>query len=443
MSALALMALLGLAVFLPVFVSDDDDTADNDAGEPAAPAEPDTGDEGAAPPAELAEDAGGLPGNDILQATEEDTVLRGGAGDDLLRSTVDGADSEINGGSGNDTLSVDILIGDIDGNQSSHILTGGSGADVFNVDLALTSFSTPPSEEVVTTITDFTQGEDQLELTVAPFPSSPLTLDSVTQDIDEEAGFTDIRVLYTDPEGIAADIPVVVRVQGVAGLSSEDFTLNDGTLEGIGTDGNDTLSSSGNIRSGEPSALLGLAGDDVLIHEARDSSGPLRMEGGDGNDTLIANEIEFGNATTLDGGAGDDLLQSDIFVTRPGASADTFITGEGMDTIAISFFANSPATDLDLGLVGTVTDFTPGTDMILIDPRSLLPDEPFLQSSYFAQLDLSEDPAGAFTDIRFIVTSLTTGLEVTGLLRLEGLTGLQESDIAIAAGFPDGSGIQR
>ncbi len=227
--------------------------------DPAAPTEPRTGGEGPVPPVGLAEDAGELPGDDTLDATGTGTVLRGGAGDD--------------------TLSVAILIGDIDGNQPSHILSSGSGNDILEVDLALASFS------------------------------SPLTLDSVTQEIDDEAGFTDIRILYTDPEGIAADIPVIIRVQGVAGLSSEDFTINYGTLDGIGTDG---------------------------------------------NDTLIANEMEFGNQTTLDGGAEDDVLR--------------------------------------------------------------------------------EVPGGAFTDLEFTFTETGTGsgAQMTGTIRLEGLTGITADDIAFA-----------
>jgi len=205
--------------------------------DPAAPTEPRTGGEGPVPPVGLAEDAGELPGDDTLDATGTGTVLRGGAGDD--------------------TLSVAILIGDIDGNQPSHILSSGSGNDILEVDLALASFS------------------------------SPLTLDSVTQEIDDEAGFTEIRILYSDPEGIASDIPLIIRVQGMADLSTEDFTINDGTLDGIGTDG---------------------------------------------NDTLIANEMEFGNQTTLDGGAEDDVLRED----PGGAFTDlefTFIeTGTGSGT---------------------------------------------------------------------------------------------------------------
>jgi hypothetical protein len=451
MPAIALVSLLAFALLLPILLDEDSqDTSGEPVDptepvDPAAPTEPNTGGEGPVPPVGLAEDAGGLPDDDTLEASGADTVLRGGAGDDLLRSTVDGADSEMTGGSGDDTLSVDILIGDIDGNQSSHILAGGSGDGIFEVDLVLTCFSTPPPEEVVTTITDFTQGEDQLELAVAPFPSSPLTLYSVTQEIEDEAGFTDIRILYTDLERIAADIPVIIRVQGVAGLSSEDFTINDGTLDGIGTDGNDTLSYSGDISEGDPSTLLGLAGDDVLIHEARDSSGPLGMEGVDGNDTLIANEVEFGNQTTLDGGAGDDVLRSDLFLFDggPNGSFDTFITGPGADRIEITTFNVGDPGDIDLGLLGRVTDFTPGEDMIFVDPsqlvREIIPQdfdnagEDFV-SEYEQDFILREDIDGAYTDLEFTFTETGTGsgTQMTGTIRLEGLTGITADDIAFA-----------
>ena len=199
--------------------------------------------------------------------------------------------------------------------------------------------------------------------------------------------------------------------------------------------GNDTLSSTGNnLGRFGLDTLRGLAGDDVLIHIAADSSGPLVLEGGDGNDTLTANEVEFGNQTTLNGGAGDDVLQTDIFTFSggPNGSFDTFITGEGADRIEISYLNVSGVESAEVGLLGRVTDFDPEEDVIAVDPRWLIREIEEGESTAFAQLvTLREDPDGAFTDLEFTYTSQATQAQFSGIIRLEGLTGLTEDDIAV------------
>lgn len=441
MSALAVLALLGLAVFLPVVLdNEDDEDAQTTPEEPVDPVEPTDPVDPVDPLEPTPLRGGGTAGDDTLNATPENAVIDGGAGDDVLGARFFGLDSELDGGPGNDTLTADIFIGDANGNQSSHILTGGSGDDIFEIDLGVASASTPPAEVPVATITDFTQGEDRLEIFVPPFGTSPLQFDGITQTIAPDSSLTDITVLYTDPEGVAADIPVVIRVIGAAGLSGEDLVIDDGTLEGIGTAGDDTLSSTGAIRGGAPAALLGLAGDDLLIHEASDSSGPLRMEGGAGDDTLIANEVEFGTDSTLDGGAGDDVLRSDLFFfgdSGPNGSFDTFTTGTGADRIEISYL-NVGGAGATMGLIGTVTDFDNDADVIFIDPRWLIGDLGADESTDITEtLVLREDPAGAFTDVDFTYTAVATGEDVTGTLRLEGVTGLTPDSIAFGQIAPD------
>lgn len=210
-----------------------------------------------------------------------------------------------------------------------------------------------------------------------------------------------------------------------------------------GTAGDDILGSEGDFRASAPPILRGFAGDDLLVHTGADSSGPLILEGGDGNDTLIAEEVEFRNSTTLDGGAGDDILRSDIFIGGGGSGIDTFITGAGADRIEITTFNVSDSTDIALGLAAIVTDFTPGEDMILVDPSQLVRDV-FPEggdtdgnndvSQFDQRFTLREDPAGTFTDLLFTFTRTGAdgGQQMTGTIRLEGLTGITEDDIAFA-----------
>jgi hypothetical protein len=211
----------------------------------------------------------------------------------------------------------------------------------------------------------------------------------------------------------------------------------------FGTSGDDVLSSSGSIDPDEPDFLehtiFGMAGDDLLTHLGQADSGELILEGGEGNDTLLANEVEFGNNTTLNGGAGDDVLRSDLFVTTPSDSFDTFITGEGADRIEIITFNAGGSQSIDLGLLGVVTDFTPGEDMIFVDPSQVISQivydaddeaERDFMAEFTHEFTLSEDTEGDFTDLEFTFTALETGEQMTGILRLDGLTDITEDDIA-------------
>lgn len=129
-----------------------------------------------------------------------------------------------------------------------------------------------------------------------------------------------------------------------------------------------------------------------------------------------------------------------------GTGVDTFITGEGSDRIEITTFNVSNSENITLGLAGVVTDFTPGEDMIFVDPSQLVREvypqdadnggEDFI-AEYEQSFTLREDTDGGFTDLEFTFTAvdrLTEGnpVQMTGVIRLAGLTGLSEDDIAFA-----------
>ena len=98
--------------------------------------------------------AGG-DGNDSLSGQNDDDRLLGGAGNDKL----DGGsgDDKLEGGDGNDTLLGSTGNDTLNGGNGNDVLTGGAGDDVFIFDSILTAANAD-------TITDFTAGEDTLQL---------------------------------------------------------------------------------------------------------------------------------------------------------------------------------------------------------------------------------------------------------------------------------------
>ncbi|MGB3246557.1 MAG: hypothetical protein WBB25_18635 [Sulfitobacter sp.] len=129
MSAMVLMGLLTITMFLPIFEDFGDQDEDVDPANPAEPVEPGSVLEGTAGPDELS--AGG---ND---------TLNGGAGDDVLGVEANANGAEVNGGDGNDTLTgggvfstlngdagVDVLS---DAGAEGAVLNGGEGGDIIEL----------------------------------------------------------------------------------------------------------------------------------------------------------------------------------------------------------------------------------------------------------------------------------------------------------------------
>jgi Ca2+-binding RTX toxin-like protein len=422
------MALLGVTLLLPVFMNngDDDDEGAPQPVEPVEPAEPQT-------PTSVLE---GTAGDDSLSATSETPIVNGNDGNDTLVSgNTDGQELLLDGGNGDDLLQPNVLVGFPDVTQGPVVLTGGAGSDAFVVGLDVTSASSASSDDPLVVITDFDPDADTLDLQVGARPSASQQFEDITQIVADDGSYTDLVVRYADTTGTAPDLLATVRVEGISGLEADQFTVTNGLDLREGTAGNDTLSSTGadfGTRDG-PDTLSGLAGDDILTHTGADESLPLVLQGGAGNDTLIADEIELSNPTTLDGGTGDDLLRTELFIPASLDTVDTFITGAGADTIEISSVFDGLTGNVDYGLTARVTDFTPGEDMIVIDTT---PISDGAAATFTQTVSLTENIANAYTDVSFVVTNTANNSTFSGIVRLEGLTGLSADDIGVSLSDP-------
>ena len=148
-----------------------------------------------------------------LGANVERLVLTGdaaqsGVGNDLNNVLIgNGVQSTLHGGAGADTL---IATGGVS------VLTGGEGADVF-------SFSTLPATPAV--ITDFTVGEDRLDLhhLLANYHGTNPVADKWLQVQSDGAGVT----VLVDVDGAAgaAGFTAVAKLSGVTSLSASDWII--------------------------------------------------------------------------------------------------------------------------------------------------------------------------------------------------------------------------
>ena len=211
----------------------------------------------------------GSRGDDLLYGA---SPLAGGAGDDILLAAAQGA-----------------------------VLTGGAGADTFVVQ-ALEA----PRESLVR-ITDFTPGEDSIDLSsfVALRSLDQLSYRSLNGGLEVVCDGT--RILIFSDTGSALQPSQIWP----AGLGSPHHwllgeTVSDGVIYGsgkadqlLGTGGADSLDGQGG-----QDRIDGGAGNDLL----RGGDGQDTLLGGLGNDTLEGER----DADLLSGGEGEDLLQGGI-----------------------------------------------------------------------------------------------------------------------------------
>lgn len=143
-------------------------------------------------------------GNDSVDGGGGNDSIYGGLGNDTLK-----------GGSGDDLLS---------SGSGADVLTGGSGRDVFVLDGGLNGG--------VVTITDFSVGEDKIQLSRSLFAGFGSSVSLATQGTPTSGGAQMIYNngtgdLYYDADGLGggAAIKVAHLALGLSNLSASDFLL--------------------------------------------------------------------------------------------------------------------------------------------------------------------------------------------------------------------------
>lgn len=293
----------------------------------------------------------GTEGDDILQGHDGDDVISGGQGNDILR---DGAGADI--------------------------MSGGSGADVFILS----------ADGSIDTITDFTVGQDRIDLSLWPMlrdiSQLLMTIRSDGMEIrygDEvlivqssDGGPIDYRALTNAdligstrlPVGITPGYPGPATPVPDLGNPPQDHPTDQGgknsiltSLQIIGAGNLDQLRDTMNKAAGTGANGLTIDGTeaaetlfggdsfDVIFAGGGDDT----VSGGRGDDTIFGrdgDDILYGDdgADRIFGGAGDDWLDggNGNDWLNGGAGADTFVFNSGVDVIA---------------------DFEQGIDQIILD----------------------------------------------------------------------------
>ena len=289
----------------------------------------------------------GTAGFDILYGQEGDDILSGAAGGDILQ---DGAGADV--------------------------LAGGAGRDVFVMS----------ADGEMDTITDFTVGEDRIDLSLWPLlrDISQLTISLRSDGMEIRYGDEVLVVQSSDNAPIdyrlleSGDLIGASRLSssiepGFAGpptpvpdLSGQGqatppeaaympMLAHDLIAKGVLADLSDALGRPKQgpvVESGHAGQLtLGTTGGDLIV--AMDGNDTVNaglgddlVFGGNGDDRLLGGE----GADHLLGGNGDDVLEG-------GAGDDVMTGGGGTDKFV--FFAGND----------TITDFTLGVDEIQLDAR--------------------------------------------------------------------------
>lgn len=293
----------------------------------------------------------GTAGSDILQGHNGDDIINAGPGDDILR----------------------------DG-QGSDVMSGGAGADLFIL----------TADGETDTITDFTPGEDKLDLSLWPMLRDISQLFMTLQDDgmriiygDEvlnvqsaDGNPIDYRTLNTTDLIGASRLPVSI-LPGYPGPATPTPPLNGPSdqpaideggdysaltpLQAISADAFSLLRDALNTPAPKPATGMVINGRDTTetligtdhIDLIFAGAGNDTLGGGDGDDTLFGragnDTLKGGNgADTLFGGSGADMIDggNGQDVLYGGDGADTFIFNSGSDIIA---------------------DFEQGIDRIILD----------------------------------------------------------------------------
>jgi Ca2+-binding RTX toxin-like protein len=320
------------------------------------------------------------------------------------------------GYSGADTMLGGAGADELIGGGGADTLTGGGGSDRFVYWNAADSGASAGSRDL---ITDFTQGQDLLDLAIVDGNTTTGADDPFrflgTGAFDGQPGAlrygydsgSGVTVLEADTNGDGtADF--AIGLTGNLALAMSDFAPGS-AVSGIaqpltltGTGGNDVLDG-GTLND----TLIGLAGNDTLNGAGGDDTlnggdGADRLDGGSGSDTVTYADWGMGRvAVNLNDGVADlansplDTLISienavgtafgDVFVGSAGANrldggagadwlfgylgVDTLTGGSGADLFYFGTGDSSPSA----GSRDRITDFTPGEDLLDLTGMDAIP----------------------------------------------------------------------
>ena len=222
----------------------------------------------------------------ILDSIEN---IIGSAGDDILQNGND--DINLFGGAGNDRLS---------SGANDVFLTGGTGNDVF--------FLGQRGNQTAT-VTDFTIGEDQIDIS-----ASGISEFSELQPLIEQDFFDENNAIITIQTGSVREEFILENINA-DDLTANDFifsvpvtddqvlTIPEGTPSGqrilLGGDGNDSLTG-----TSLNDQLFGGNGNDVLFG----SGGLDVLSGGEGNDTFVLAEAIRQVLSIADFNTSEDII---------------------------------------------------------------------------------------------------------------------------------------
>lgn len=240
-----------------------------------------------------------------LQGTARADLITGGSGADTLE-----------GGDGNDIIALGAGGGE---------MTGGAGQDIF----AVQPLDDPSADTAI--ITDFTPGEDILDLSAFTALRGPGQLDITESSTGAVLRFAGHEITLFRAGGgalTAADIwgasfsypdswdPGLFLDSGTlfGGVDADALAGTGGADSIDGLDGDDTISGGGGADT-----LIGRHGTDSLTG----GEGADILQGGVGNDILLGGS----GGDSLDGGTGQDRLQG-------GDGADSLHGGSGGDTLS-------------------------------------------------------------------------------------------------------------
>lgn len=300
-------------------------------------------------------------------------VVNGGRGDDTISVTYDlldggmGTLSEslvVNGDAGNDKISVDLFLSNSGYPELDIPVTGGAGDDEISVRLRASG----NDGGVATSRVEGGAGDDVIRSVVEGAPTGFGGGES--NFVRGGAGDDRIEVIARGPNfldtadnkayGGAGDDQIVARIS----LADDDGTATN-TLGG--GNGDDALTARIELASGFDTTALntlrGGAGDDRLLAVIKvdpEAGAAARSEllGGAGDDVLT---VRGGGGNVLSGGRGDDVLRGGggIDHLNGGSGADELRGGGGADTFVFDTVSGPGAGQRD-----RITDFTHGVDRI-------------------------------------------------------------------------------